>query len=104
MRILTTLAVLIVSLPSLAEWQPDPDDELQVAAAATIQEMKAAYGEETARFFAESAGIVVFPTVKRGGILFGWASGRGIVLEGDELAKLRRIEAERTSPCSNQSA
>lgn len=68
-----------------AEWQPDPDNEQHAEAAATLDALREAGGEEFDALFDEAYAYAVFPRVVRNGLLLGWASGKGILVEDDRF-------------------
>lgn len=72
---------LILLFASAVSWafEPDPNDKLQLNAAAAIVDAKAK-DPDIQRFFDESAGYAVFPTVGKGGIGVGGARGKGLVI------------------------
>ena len=81
-------------LPARAEWEPDPADEIQVRAADALDRLRADYAEKLQPFLDEAHGYAIFPALKRGGILFGFAGGQGVVIEQGQLAgyvKQRRL-------------
>jgi lipid-binding SYLF domain-containing protein len=82
---LTAAALLILlSLTARAEWQPDPDDKREVAAARALAVIK----ERVPRsrpFFDEAHGYAILPSVGRASAGFGGGYGRGLVIEGDRV-------------------
>ncbi|MDJ0941787.1 MAG: hypothetical protein QNJ00_18625 [Woeseiaceae bacterium] len=82
------LALVIVGLifPALllADWQPDPDDELQVLGEATLELFRQA-DEEFAGKLDEAHAFAVFPKLKRSALLVGWGRGHGILVEQGEF-------------------
>ncbi len=80
---------------ALAEWTPDSDDELQQAAYRSVGDFRLQRSDELQRFFDEYYAIAVFPAVRRGALLFGWAGGMGVLLEGDEY--VGRVRQRRFS-------
>ena len=67
--------------PATADWQPDPDDEMQLLGHATLELFRQVEGVEFEFMLAESYAFVVFPKLSRTGLLLGWASGHGILVE-----------------------
>jgi lipid-binding SYLF domain-containing protein len=80
---LLALTLLCAASVTLA-FEPDPNDEDQLAAAKAILEIKKA-DPEIQKFFDESAGFAVFPSVGKGGIGIGGAYGDGLVIVGDKV-------------------
>ena len=78
-----SVLVVLASQPVLAEWQPDPDDEVQVKAAAAIQQFHDRV-PRTAPFFEEAYGYAILHNITRLAVGFGGAYGRGIVIEQDQ--------------------
>jgi lipid-binding SYLF domain-containing protein len=81
------LLIVLVALagPAAADWQPDPTDELQVRARAAADRFLAER-VELQRFFDGAAGYAVYPSLTRGGFMFGAAYGKGVVVPGERLA------------------
>ncbi len=69
-----------------AVWQPDPGDDLQLQSRQAVDRFREERAETLQRFFDEAYGYAIFPSVKRGGLLVGYSSGRGVVIEGGEFA------------------
>ncbi len=86
MRKFAPLAVLVFfvfSSNALLAFEPDTSSEMQLSVAKAILDVKAKDpGME--RFFNESAGYAVFPSVGKGGIGIGGAHGKGLVIVGDK--------------------
>ncbi len=78
---LAALVLVAVTGSATAEWQPDADDERQTRAAVTLSDLREAGGEDFARMFDEAYAYAVFPRVVRNGLLLGWASGQGVLVE-----------------------
>ena len=76
----------ILSMSANAEWQPDPGDELQVQSRYAVDRFREERAETLQRFFDEAYGYAIFPSVKRGALLFGYGSGRGVVIEDGKFA------------------
>ena len=83
--ILTVLAGLALQFatPARADWTPASGDELQQNCAKALDEFRAR--PELERFFAEAHALVIFPSVKRIGLAFGTAWGKGLVFEQGRL-------------------
>lgn len=77
------LFLFLASSTSLWAFDPDTDSEMQLSAAKAILDIKKA-DPSIERFFTESAGYAVFPTVGKGGIGIGGAHGKGIVIVDDK--------------------
>jgi lipid-binding SYLF domain-containing protein len=75
--VLTT--VLLLSATTTWAFEPDTSDKMQLKAAEAILEITEA-DPNMQRFFEESAGYAVFPSVGKGGIGIGGAHGKGLVI------------------------
>lgn len=75
------LLTALLCRPATADWQPDPDDEMQLLGYATLELFRQVEGAEFEFMLAESYAFVVFPKVRRTALLIGWASGHGILVE-----------------------
>jgi lipid-binding SYLF domain-containing protein len=83
MKLFTGLALICMTSSAVA-FEPDPNDESQLAAAKAILDIKKADpGIQT--FFEDSAGYAVFPSVGKGGIGIGGAYGEGLVIVDDAV-------------------
>lgn len=82
----TILCVFASVLISSAAWafQPDKDDKMQLGVAEAIVSLKET-DPGMQKFFDESAGYAVFPTVGKGGIGIGGARGKGLVIVNDQV-------------------
>lgn len=80
------LCVLSSVLVSSSAWafQPDKDDKMQLGVAEAIVSLKET-DPGMQKFFDESAGYAVFPTVGKGGIGIGGARGKGLVIVNDQV-------------------
>ncbi|MGB5164407.1 MAG: hypothetical protein WBN09_03665 [Woeseiaceae bacterium] len=81
-RMSLALAVLI-AMPAVAQWQPDPGVKLQVKAGTAI----AAFRDKVPRsetYFEQAYAFAIFPSVTRIGFGFGGAHGKGVVITADE--------------------
>jgi len=84
-RILLAALLLVTAWPACAaDWTPDPDDDLQVAAAREIRRMLAEQ-PKLQQYFDEAHGYAIFPSVGRIAAGFGVAFGGGVVIEQGEL-------------------
>ncbi len=84
-RLLTSawLLILLTSLPAAAQdWQPIAGDDFQNDCAAALKKFRDK--DKLQRFFKEAHALVIFPSVKRVGLAFGTAWGKGLVIRGDE--------------------
>ncbi len=75
---------IAVGRDARAEWQPDPDDRLQVRAAAAVTRFERRM-PGTQRFFEEAYGYAVFPAIRRLGVGFGASWGPGLVIAQDRV-------------------
>lgn len=80
------LCVLSSVLVSSSAWafQPDKDDKMQLGVAEAIVSLKET-DPGMQKFFDDSAGYAVFPTVGKGGIGIGGARGKGLVIVNDQV-------------------
>ena len=78
---LSLLATLLLSVNSLA-FEPDTNDELHLAVAKAILDVKKD-DPGIEKFFNGASGYAVFPKVGKGGIGVGGAYGKGLVIVGD---------------------
>ena len=80
------LLVVAVCLPSslFAGWQPDPDDERQALADATLELFRQA-DDDFDRLLDDAHAFAVFPDMKRSALLLGWGRGHGILVEEGRL-------------------
>ena len=79
---LITFALLATSA-SLWAFEPDTSDELQLAVAKAILDIKKK-DPGIEEFFNGAAGYAVFPKVGKGGIGIGGAHGKGLVIVNDK--------------------
>ena len=79
---LITFALLATSA-SLWAFEPDTSDELQLAVAKAILDIKNT-DPGIEKFFNDSAGYAVFAKVGKGGIGIGGAHGKGLVIVDDK--------------------
>jgi lipid-binding SYLF domain-containing protein len=76
--------VLISTAATSLAFEPDPNDTDQLEAAkAIIDIQKADPGIQ--KFFDDSTGYAVFPSVGKGGIGIGGAHGKGLVIVGNKV-------------------
>lgn len=81
LTLIASMAALAVT--SLSAFEPDVNDEMELAVAKAIAEIKKA-DSGIQKFFDDSAGYAVFPSVGKGGIGVGGAHGKGLVIVGDK--------------------
>lgn len=72
--------LLLLAAPVHADWQADPDDDLQLASSTALDDIKSAGGDEFDALFEEAYAFAVFPRLVRTGFMLGWGSGRGILV------------------------
>jgi lipid-binding SYLF domain-containing protein len=80
-QLVSIFALTLLSGPVAAEWQPDPDDGQHAEAQAALAAVREAGGEDFEELFDAAYAIAVFPRVVRNGLLLGWASGKGVLVE-----------------------
>ena len=80
---ITALVFLLSSPAMLWAFEPDNSSPLQLDAAKAIIEIKKA-DPGIEKFFENSAGYAVFPTVGKGAIGIGGAHGKGLVIANDK--------------------
>jgi lipid-binding SYLF domain-containing protein len=78
------LSCLVLSPPTMAQWKADENDKMQLAAQASILQIKDRI-PRSLPYFEDAYAIAVLPSVTRFGIGFGGAYGKGLVIEGDDL-------------------
>lgn len=83
LKITIITAVLILLSASMYAFEPNTSDEMELSVAKAIVDIKAS-DPEIQRFFDESAGYAVFPSVGKGGIGIGGAHGKGLVIVGEK--------------------
>ncbi len=74
---------LLATSASLWAFEPDTGDELQLAVAKAILDIKKT-DPGIEKFFNGAAGYAVFPKVGKGGIGIGGAHGKGLVIANDK--------------------
>lgn len=79
-----TLFALVLLSGNLMAFEPDISDKMELSVAGAILDIKT---EDAGiqRFFDDSAGYAVFPSVGKGGIVIGGAFGRGLVIVNDQV-------------------
>jgi len=78
----TALALLATAV-TVSAFEPDTSDKMQLSVAKAILDIKAA-DPGIQKFFDESAGYAVFPSVGKGGVGIGGAHGNGLVITNDQ--------------------
>ena len=81
LRLLAFVIALVLPGPSLAVWQPDTNDKWQMHAHSMLQQVQKKEGAGFQSLMDQSHAFVVFPKVTRTGLILGWASGRGVLIE-----------------------
>jgi lipid-binding SYLF domain-containing protein len=70
-------------LPGIAvAWEPDRNDKMQLKAAAEVERILRK-SPELQKYFDEAVGYAIYPTMGRIGAGFGFAYGKGLVVEDD---------------------
>jgi lipid-binding SYLF domain-containing protein len=83
-KLLAAVAAGAFVTTAVADFEPNTNDPLELDVAKALIELKKAdAGLE--RFFDESAGYAIFPSVGKGGIGIGGAHGKGLVIVDDEV-------------------
>ena len=83
-RLTAAALLLLLSLTARAEWQADPDDKHEVAAAKAVADMKERV-PRSREYFDQAYGYAILPSVGRASAGFGGGYGRGLVVEGDRV-------------------
>jgi len=78
------LVFVFIAQPAGAEWQADTSDKQQVKAAKAIEQIRSRI-PRSEKYFEEAYAFAILPSVTRIGIGFGGATGKGIVVEGDNV-------------------
>ncbi len=73
--------LMLLAAPAWADWQPALDDDRQVASKAVLDEIREAGGDDFEAMLGEAYAFVVFPRLVRNGLVLGWASGTGVLVE-----------------------
>jgi lipid-binding SYLF domain-containing protein len=81
--IVTLLALVLLSGKVLA-FEPDTSDKMELDVTRAILDIKTR-DPGVQRFFDDSAGYAVFPSVGKGGIVVGGAFGRGLVIVNEQV-------------------
>lgn len=91
--LLTILLLATACSGAAADWQPDPDDKRQVAAANEISRMLTKQ-PELQKYFNEAYGYAIFPSVGRIAAGFGFVYGSGLVIEqGQVVGRTKQFKA-----------
>ena len=80
------LLATCAALPASADWAADPDDAAQLAAENMLEQVRAMHGDDFESMLGEAYAFAVFPAVKRTGLMLGWASGRGVLVEDGKFS------------------
>ena len=81
---IVTLVALVLSSGNLVAFEPDVSDKMELSVAGAILDIKTK-DAGIQRFFDDSAGYAVFPSVGKGGIVVGGAFGRGLVIVNEQV-------------------
>ena len=81
--LIATLCIFLAAPAALWAFEPDTSDELQLAVAKAILDVKKD-DPGIEKFFNGAAGYAVFPKVGKGGIGIGGAHGKGLVIVNDK--------------------
>jgi len=79
-----TLSALVLLSGKVLAFEPNTSDKLELNVQKAILEIKQR-DSGIQRFFDDSAGYAVFPTVGKGGIIVGGAYGRGLVIVNEQV-------------------
>ena len=77
-----TVAMLLMTNIAGAEWQANSADKHQLQAASAVAKIRSNI-PRTERYFDEAYAYAILPSVTRIGFGFGGATGKGIVVEGE---------------------
>jgi lipid-binding SYLF domain-containing protein len=84
-RITACMLAIIGLLPNLSgAWEPDPEDKLQIRAAAEVERLRVKY-PQLQKYFDEAAAYAIYPGVGRLAFGFGAVFGRGVLIEDDQV-------------------
>ena len=78
------IAAMLAAIPAGAEWQADPEDRRQVAAARAIASIRDRI-PRSQDYLEDAYGFAILPSVTRVGLGFGGAYGRGLVVEAETV-------------------
>lgn len=77
---------LMMAAGSSFGWEPNSKDKMELGVAEAI--LNASEKDpDLAKWFESAAGYAVFPSVKKGGIGFGGARGKGLMIQGDNTSE-----------------
>jgi len=76
------LGAVMIASPAAGDWEANPDNKQQVKAATAIDKIRSSI-PRTEQYFEEAYAYAILPSVTRVGIGFGGATGKGIVIEGN---------------------
>ena len=81
---IVTLLALVLSGGKALAFEPDVSDKMELDVARAILDIKTK-DPDIQKFFDDSAGYAVFPSVGKGGIIIGGAFGRGLVIVNERV-------------------
>jgi lipid-binding SYLF domain-containing protein len=81
---LSLLAALVLFNTHVFAFEPDTNDKMELDVMRAILDIKS-QDPGIQKFFDDSAGYAVFPSVGKGGIIVGGAFGRGLVIENEQV-------------------
>jgi lipid-binding SYLF domain-containing protein len=73
---------LLIANPAAADWAANTTDKRQVKAASAIEKIRSTI-PRAEQYFEQAYAYAILPSVTRIGFGFGGATGKGIVIEGD---------------------
>ncbi len=79
-----TLSALVLLSGKVLAFEPDTANKMELEVARAILDIKTK-DPGIQRFFDDSAGYAVFPSVGKGGIVVGGAFGRGLVIVNEQV-------------------
>ena len=79
-----TLSALVLLSGKLLAFEPDTSNKMELEVTRAILDIKTK-DPGIQRFFDDSAGYAVFPSVGKGGIVVGGAFGRGLVIVNEQV-------------------
>ena len=79
---LILLATLLSAGTTMADWQPNDGDKLELKAAAAVEKIRNKIPRSQA-YLDDAYAYAILPSVSRVGFGFGGATGKGIVVESD---------------------
>lgn len=88
---LLVLILLVLSLPSHAEWTAETEKTLIDASSQTIRDFRET-DPSLKRFFFRAVGWVVFPSVSQAGVIVGGAHGSGVVYQRGRIIGFSKLK------------